>query len=213
MEEIETTEKQSAHEGGSLDTCTAESCRQALARQDRWVGDFMSVEQDGLAHFHHRDELHARVRADHDAEFVRLCEKYFADTSDFAAAWHYLVNHPIFHRPRLNDAWGRTYSELSAEERDYLDRGLERDDSDGLSNMWVNVSVDSQGATWVQLEHGPHLWGCDVSEREWPMWPAEGQQSHDFHLDVCEPTYEQAIVRLALKVHELYGEDRSRVRS
>ncbi len=38
-----------------------------------------------------------------------------------------------------------------------------------------------------------------------------GTPSHDPNLDVAEPTWEEAIVTLAAKVRQRYGDDRARV--
>jgi hypothetical protein len=38
-----------------------------------------------------------------------------------------------------------------------------------------------------------------------------GTPSHDPTLDVAEPTWEQAIVALAAKVRQAYGDDRARL--
>ena len=196
--------------GGAPDTCTDAGCVEAGARGDRWIGPHCSVEDDGRTHFHHVDALHANAKARRDADFADLCRQLDAEPGDFPTAWHYLQNHPIFHRPELPADLRRFVDELNDSELEEV-RNTDVIDADGLRDMWVAVQRDDDGGTVVTLEHGPHLHVEDVNLAQWTRFPAEGQASHDPRLDSTAATCEQAIVMLAAKVRATYGDDRARV--
>jgi hypothetical protein len=61
------------------------------------------------------------------------------------------------------------------------------------------------------MEHGPVLWPLDVPAQHRTGLRVGGTPSHDPNLDVARPTWEEAIVALAAKVRERYGDDRARV--
>jgi hypothetical protein len=61
------------------------------------------------------------------------------------------------------------------------------------------------------MEHGPVLWPLDVPAQHRTGLRVGGNPSHDPSLDVAEPTSEEAIVALAAKVRQRYGDDRARV--
>jgi hypothetical protein len=77
--------------------------------------------------------------------------------------------------------------------------------------MWMRVWREDDGHTRVGLEHGPHLWPCDVNPDQHFCTPVDGMSSHDPKLDVSAPTYEEAIVALAGKVRHHYGHDRFKI--
>jgi hypothetical protein len=196
-------------DNGFPESCTVPSCLDAAARGDRWVGPFLSIEADGRAHFHHRDTLHARVRAENATRFTELAAAFEADPDDFVVAWQYLCAHPIFHRPIWLPGSGRTVAELSESELAGPPRFVE--DTDGLQDLWLYVERDTDGAAVIHLEHGPHLWPHDIPTSEHWCTPADGLASHDLRLNVSGPSYEMAIVALAGRVRTVYGHDRSRV--
>jgi hypothetical protein len=198
------------HRGdGTPEGCEAEDCIAAAERNDRWLGVHLSLEPGGRAHFHHRSELHASVRADDDARFSDLAVNYDGTPDDFPLSWKYLTSHPIFHRPIPVDAHGRTAADLTEDELTAPPEFI--DNCDGLRDMWSFVDRDSLGEVVVELEHGPHLWPADVPATERWNTPASGTSSHDPRLDVSAATYEAAIVALAAKVRSHYGHDRSNV--
>jgi hypothetical protein len=61
------------------------------------------------------------------------------------------------------------------------------------------------------MEHGPVLWPLDVPAQHRTGLRVGGTPSHDPSLDVAEPTWEEAIVALAAKVRQRYGDNRARV--
>ena len=83
-------------------------------------------------------------------------------------------------------------------------------DSDGLACLDVSLG-HSGGRLEVRAEHGPVLWPMDVPAQHRAGLQVGGTPSHDLSLDVAEPTWEEAIVALAAKVRQRYGDDRARV--
>jgi hypothetical protein len=181
-----------------------------MLRGDRWIGAHLSLEEDGRVHFHHMGELRTHLRADRDARFLELAEAYDASPEDFVAAWSYLSEHPIFHRPVHSGGRDQVVADLTADELTSPPEFV--DDCDGLRDMWMQVSrIDGQVV--VSLEHGPHVWPHDVpSSQHWSL-PANGISSHDPDLDVRAESYESAVVALAESVRRCYGHDRSRITS
>jgi hypothetical protein len=195
---------------GTPTQCTVPECVEAVARGDRWLGGNLSVEADGRAHFHHRDELHARVAAHDAADFAEACAEFDAHPTDFSTAWHYLRRHPIFHRPLANGPGLVDLRELTPGDIAALSGPDRLERNDGVYNMrvWVEPGDDS---VLVHLEHGPHLWPVDINPADWPQVLAGGQPVFDPGLDVSAPTYEQAVTALAGKVRARYGDTRDLV--
>ena len=155
----------------------------------------------------HNTEQVAAYRAE---EWSSSVAAYAANPADVLAAWYYLTAHPAFWTylvprdltgvdPREIDeaAWARIEAEgwLS--------------DSDGLAHLAVNLGR-SEGRLEVRMEHGPVLWPLDVPARHRTGLRVGGTPSHDPSLDVAGPTWEEAIVALAKKVRQRYGDDRAR---
>jgi hypothetical protein len=83
-------------------------------------------------------------------------------------------------------------------------------DSDGLA--YLDVSLGRSGDRLeVRTEHGPVLWPLDVPAQHRAGLRVGGTPSHDPSLDVAQPTWEEAIVALAAKVRQRYGDDRAQV--
>ena len=136
---------------------------------------------------------------------------YATNPTDVLAAWSYLTAHPIFWSylvpSDLADADPREVDEAAwarIEAEGWLS------DSDGLAHLDVNLGR-SGGRLEVRMEHGPVLWPLDVTAQHRTGLRAGGTPSHDPSLDVARPTWEEAIVALAAKVRERYGDDRARV--
>jgi hypothetical protein len=196
-------------DGGAPDGCSEPDCLAALERGDRWIGPFLSVEPDGRAHFHHRDTLQKRVRANSAAQFDAVAATFELNPTDFVYAWRYLTEHPIFHRPIWMPGAGRTIEDLTEEELAGPPRFV--DDSAGLQDMWMHIERDTEGETIIYLEHGPHLWPENIPTTEHWCTPADGIASHDLRLNVSANSYEEAIIALAGRVRDVYGNDRARV--
>jgi hypothetical protein len=156
----------------------------------------------------HNTEQLAAYRAEGWASTVAA---YAANPADVLAAWRYLTAHPVFWTyvaPRdLADIDPRevgeaTWARIQAE--GWLS------DSDGLASLDITLGR-SEGRLEVRMEHGPVLWPLDVTVQHRTGLRVGGTPSHDPSLDVAEPTWEDAIVALAAKVRERYGDDRARV--
>jgi len=156
----------------------------------------------------HNTEQLAAYRAE---GWARTVAAYAANPADVLAAWHYLTAHPVFWTylvpsdladidPREVDE--ATWARIEAE--GWLS------DSDGLACLDVSLGR-SGGRLEVRAEHGPVLWPLDVPAQHRAGLRVGGTPSHDPSLDVAEPTWEEAIVALAAKVRQRYGDDRAQV--
>jgi hypothetical protein len=156
----------------------------------------------------HNTEQLAAYRAE---GWARTVAQYAANPADVLTAWHYLTAHPVFWTylvpsdladidPREVDE--ATWARIEAE--GWLS------DSDGLACLDVSPG-HSGGRLEVRAEHGPVLWPMDVPAQHRAGLQVGGTPSHDPSLDVAEPTWEEAIVALAAKVRQRYGDDRARV--
>jgi hypothetical protein len=203
---------------GTPTSCADVSC--VAARSERWLGPHCSLDERNRATFHHREELYLGQAASAVVRASALAVRRRQYPEDFGTCWWYLKCHPMnwrFSSPRLS---GRRAGDLSPEElQETADlRNLVTDD--GLVDLFMTVIYDtppeesgtpqSTGVA-VVLEHGPHLWLSDLSPEEFPTTPATGTSTHDYRLDVTADTYEEAVVQLAAKVAEVYGDDRERL--
>jgi|HubBroStandDraft_2_1064218.scaffolds.fasta_scaffold87305_3 hypothetical protein len=152
-----------------------------------------------------------RLAAYRAEEWASTVAAYAAHPADVLAAWHYLTAHPVFwsyHVPGdLADVDPREVDEATwarIEAEGWLS------DGDGLAQLDVNLGR-SGGRLEVRLEHGPVLWPLDVPVEHRKGLQVGGTPSHDPSLDVAGPTWEKAIVALAARVRERYGDDRARV--
>ncbi len=147
------------------------------------------------------NEQLAAYRAEEWAGTVAV---YAANATDLLAAWRYLTAHPVF--------W--TYVVPPHEVDEAIWARIEAEgwlsDSEGLACL--DVSLDRLGDRLeVRLEHGPALWPLDVPAQHRAGLRVGGTPSHDLNRDVAKPTWEEAIVALAAKVRQRYGDDRARV--
>jgi hypothetical protein len=156
----------------------------------------------------HSTEQLAAYRAE---GWARTAAEYAANPADVLAAWDYLTAHPVFwtyHVPSdLADIDPREVDEATwarIEAEGWLS------DSDGLAHLDVSLGR-SEGRLEVRAEHGPVLWPLDVPAQHRTGLRVGGTPSHDPSLDVAEPTWEEAIVALAAKVRQRYGDDRAQV--
>ncbi len=127
------------------------------------------------------------------------------------AAWRYLTAHPAFWTylvpSDLADIDPREVDEATWAR---IEAGGWLSDSDGLA--YLDVSLGRSGDRLeVRMEQGPVLWPLDVPTQHRTGLRVGGTPSHDPGLDVAEPTWEEAIVTLAAKVRQRYGDDRARV--
>jgi hypothetical protein len=158
---------------------------------------------------HRNAEQLAAYRTEEWASTVAV---YAADPADVLAVWRYLTKHPIFWSylvpSNLADIDPREIDEATwakIETEGWLS------DINGLAQLDANLGR-SEGRLVVSMEHGPVLWPLDVPARHRTGLRIGGTPSHDPNLDVSAPTWEEAIVALAAKVRQRYGDDRTRVR-
>lgn len=201
------------NDDGTPDGCMEPGCLAAEARGDRWIGPHCSVGERGRAYFHHRDVLYETVRTDRIASFTKLCATLDNDPKNFKTAWEYIRFHPIFHRPLLPRELDIDIQGLSPDQLAQVLNPDHLEDCDGLRNMDISLECDDDGSVNVVLEHGPHLRLEDIDSEKWVYFSASGQASCDIALTAVAPTYEQAIVTLAENIRNVYGDDRSKVRT
>lgn len=126
-------------------------------------------------------------------EWERRARAYEADPEDFHTAWHWLNNHPVF--------W---YFGKERHERNLCaDRGV----FEGLEFVPVKVNPetlriddDSSKNTLVQIWVEVFM----SSLRQ----PGGGIRLHDVECDTGGATYEEAVVKVAKRIYERYGNDR-----
>lgn len=141
--------------------------------------DFLSaMNSEAVAHYR-----------DHD--FARDTHKYLNNPESFLYAWRWLNSHPAFN----SDPYVASFS----------------------SELYMAVYEDEEsGEVSIGLEIGAHYSHRDLlqSNKQWVKdqiaWghSKKGLDFHDVDLDVYAPTFEEAIVQLAGKVHERYGVER-----
>jgi hypothetical protein len=136
---------------------------------------------------------------------------YEANPGAFINAWRYLDGHPIYWKL---EAWksgkGTQYPLRHM-------RHLEHGDGFGNGGIWLNVTRvnPATGAispdpalntrTEVWLETGEFSW---VTMERFHITP--GTHYHNYRLDCGGETYEEAVIKMARKVHGFYGNDRRR---
>jgi hypothetical protein len=163
-----------------------------------------------------RDERRSgaeQVAADRAQDWTSTAAGYAADPDSMVAAWRYLTAHPIFWSYRVPD--GLAGIELSAVDEDVWAR-IETEGwlcyDQGLADLETSV-IGLPDGPQVRLEHGPMLWPLDVPAEHRMGMRIGGTPSHDPRLDVSAPSWEQAIVALAAKVRQHYGDDRAKART
>jgi len=149
------------------------------------------------------DSLDAMLRELRVKEWAETSAHYHAQPDDFHAAWWYLQQHPIVH-----DEVAASYFEES------FDVYVVKVDPH-TSTIEDDKARNTQTQVW--LEFGPRYFEVDMSPEEWCANHYDlfdgSVPSHDVELDCGADTYEQAIVELARRVSERYGDDRSKVYS
>ena len=156
---------------------------------------------------HNREQL-AGYRAE---EWASTVAAYTANPADVLTAWRYLTAHPVFWSYLVpNDLADVDTREINEATWARIEAEGWLSDSDGLANLDVSL-VRVGGMLETRLEHGPVLWPLDVPAQHRTGLRVGGTPSRDPNLDVTEPTWEEAIVVLAAKVHQRYGDDRARV--
>jgi hypothetical protein len=165
-----------------------------------------------------RGYSYASYLKDKQLEWRVAARRYEAQPEDFHNAWWYLNLHPAFWKfygppvPKLGRfRWLRRSAAKEHAKRFHVrylaeDRGVE-----SRIEVWVakvnpetgrmddDDVLNTKAEIW--LETGPWRWPSrSFDEYEVPF--------HDHRLDCGGDTYEEAIVEMARKVHDLYGNDR-----
>lgn len=135
-------------------------------------------------------------------EWARIVAEYEASPGDVYCAWTYLDHHPVF--------WRFTKERRSDYPADHVGR-LEHEYA--MTRGWPEISPHKVNAeTGCFEDDKPNTktqWWYEFGP--WSLHPDEhgGHVStHDYKLDGGADTYEQAVVDLARKVWENYGNDR-----
>jgi hypothetical protein len=127
--------------------------------------------------------------------FKKLAKKYFKDRKNFYNAYHFLAQHPVF--------WS-LHGELPQSKMLFWETDY------GFDKMWHTVYRDRTGKVIHLLEHGPYMDSEEEITGVKQIIPCR-IPSHDIRLDVIGNTYEEAIIKLAKRVHKFYdlnGEER-----
>jgi hypothetical protein len=139
------------------------------------------------------------AQEDREREWREIVDRFLTQPDEFAYAWVYLDNHPVF----WQFAEEGKLSPLERLHEQYLC------DTDGIARC-VRIHVwrgrgrrRKDTVTQVRLEAGKWPWPCEPTQEE----PYEVRHE-DPLLSVREPTVEVAFTALAARVHELYGDDR-----
>lgn len=154
-------------------------------------------------HFFDEVGFWKEIQRIHRDEWTETVNAYEANPNDFHDAWHYVNGHPAFW---VITAWSF--------EREGLHEKAHIDYNGGMANCVdvhvtrVNPASDEisddralNTKTQIWLECGKYPWpGDDCFET--------GNTYHDCHLDSYADTYEEAVINLAYRIHEAYGNDR-----
>jgi hypothetical protein len=163
-----------------------------------------------------RGPLYLSSQLSRTKQWAKVARKYEAAPQDFARAWRYLNEHPIFYK-------FRDFDEDMPLTQILQERNLEH--TYGFSR------IDFQVARWCKFgrncdmreevrdcEH-PRITVAWMEAGEW-SWPADKDPAHpyeprpgrhafhDYRLDVYGDTYESCVLQLAYRVWKLYGNDR-----
>lgn len=132
----------------------------------------------------HRNAWNAR-----QADWADRVAAYEAQPGDFYSAWMYLNCHPAF--------WAFDQGGSTEHPSNHISRLEGHVGFDRSIEVWP-LHDEESGGIYVTIEAGKR----ELIVRDGP------EHWHDPDLDTCEPTYEQAVIVLARKVWESYGNDR-----
>lgn len=112
-----------------------------------------------------------------------VADEYLKHPSSFLKAYYFVDNHPCF--------WTRT---MHPKENGWHDSWITSGHAQRLS-QFVGYSEESPTGVSFNIEAGPHI------------SPEYVHHSHDLRLEVYGHSYEDAIVKLAAKIHKFYNLD------
>jgi hypothetical protein len=133
------------------------------------------------------------------AEWDETVRAYETNPGSFYNAWHYLEAHPIYwrlmHAPEdaskpahwrnVDDGWGVAFN---------------------VSMYVMRVHPETRKVTGdPALNTHTEIW-LETGENGWP----DNSSYHNYRIDCVADTYEEAIIRMARRVHSHYGNDRRR---
>ena len=121
---------------------------------------------------------HQSLKHNRYFQFLVLAKRWLEDTSNWMLAYQFIQYHPAF--------WYRVQPERFDHEWDL---------EGGHKGLWVCVTSNYDGDPVVMLEHGQSV----------P--PTHSHHYHDLRLDVWAPTFEDAYVQMAQKVHKFFALD------
>lgn len=137
---------------------------------------------------------YADIQAMREDRWRQLVLAYEEKPGDFWVAWHWLNEHPLFYRftKELHEKW-------LLENRGVLDGCIEVTPAK-VNPETLRRSEDPTKNTklefWVEV-FTVGSWGADTTD------------VHDYECDTGGDTYEQAIVKVAEKIYQHHGNDRS----
>lgn len=102
----------------------------------------------------------------------------------FIDAWNWLYDHPINRNPQFK----------TPHEPDGI--------ASGLYGLVIDVGSSFELSVIVRLEIGPFV----NTTAEYDDFPDNWERSHDIRLDVWAPSFEEAVIKLAERVKEYYGD-------
>lgn len=136
--------------------------------------------------------------------------------SAFYDAFWWLQNHPAFaEKGRMTkklsqEAYGHPYKESGFDQALHInvvkvDPTTLRIEDDETRNTQVRIWIEVTVYLDPDVKDGPY--GYNGEQWENDIWMEHsGIPSHDYELDVGGATFEEAIIKLAAKVAEQYGE-------
>ena len=156
------------------------------------------------------EDMYEVSQADRIARWTKVVS-LFENEQSLYNSWQYLNNHPIYY---FFD--GKVWNEDRIPNR-FHEYYLQSDIAH-IMHAWeidphlVNPAtdmIDKDGEKNTKLrwwmESGPLLWGEDPNLAGSPV------RGHDPDLDCGADTYEEALIKLAKRVHDVYGNDRRKV--
>lgn len=130
---------------------------------------------------------HRRLAVAHFYQFLKGAKAWLDNQDDLILAYYFLEHHPVFWYRNRTTAETRPHAWIT---------------DHGLKGVWIGLSRKDNGENVIMLEHGA------------AVQPDRVMHYHDPRLDVWAPTFDDAYIQLAKKVHQYFtldGEERPEV--